>query len=153
MGRRGARRKRRAFTLIEMLLTVAALAILAAVVYPSYANHVKKLRVQAAMNDMRKIEAEMERYFSDHYSYPATLDEVHRGLLDPWGNPYQYLRMSDAKVGQVRKDRSLHPLNTDYDLYSMGADGKSTSALTAKISQDDVIRASNGAFYGLASDY
>jgi len=143
----------RAFTLIEILLTVMALAILGAVAYPSYASHVKKVRVQAAVNDMRMIEAAMERYFSDHYSYPATLDEVRAGLKDPWGQPYQYLRMSDAKVGDVRKDRSLHPLNTDYDLYSMGPDGQTLTALTAKVSQDDVIRANNGAFYGLASDY
>jgi general secretion pathway protein G len=136
-----------------MLLTVMAVAILGSVAYPSYASHVRKVRVQAAVNDMRLIEAAMERYFSDHYTYPATLDEVRTGLLDPWGHPYQYLRMSDAKVGQVRKDRSQHPLNTDYDLYSMGADGQSTTALTAKSSQDDVIRANNGAFYGLASDY
>jgi len=134
-------------------LIVVLIGILGAVAYPSYANHVKKMRVQTAVNDMRMIEAAMERYFSDHYSYPATLNEVRSGLLAPWGNPYQYLRMSDAKVGDVRKDRSLHPLNTDYDLYSMGADGRTTTALTAPMSQDDVIRASNGAFYGLASDY
>jgi general secretion pathway protein G len=146
-------RRQRAFTLVEMLLAVGLVGILTAVAYPSYVNHMKKARVQAAINDMRLIEAGMERYFSDHYAYPATLDEVRTGLLDPWGNPYQYLRMSDAKVGDVRKDRSLHPLNTDYDLYSMGADGRTSKPLTAKASQDDIIRASNGAFYGLASDY
>ncbi len=147
------KRRQRAFTLVEIVLIVALVGILGAVAYPSYASHAKKARVQAATNDMRLIEAAMERYFSDHYRYPATLDEVRTGLLDPWGHPYQYLRMSDAKVGDVRKDRSLHPLNTDYDLYSMGADGLTTKALTAKSSQDDVIRANNGAFYGLASDY
>jgi general secretion pathway protein G len=147
------RRRQRAFTLIEILLIVALLGILGAVAYPSYASHVKKARVQAAVNDMRMIEAGMERYFSDHYAYPATLDEVRTGLLDPWGRPYRYLRMSDATVGDVRKDRALHPLNTDYDLYSVGPDGRTLAPLTAPVSQDDVIRASNGAYYGVASAY
>ncbi len=45
------------------------------------------------------------------------------------------------------------PVNTDYDLYSMGKDGKSTSPFTAKASQDDIVRANNGGFLGLVSDY
>lgn len=52
-----------------------------------------------------------------------------------------------------RKDRFLHPINSDYDLYSMGADGESVEPLTAKKSWDDVIRASDGAFVGLAQNF
>jgi len=55
--------------------------------------------------------------------------------------------------GKVRKDHNLVPLNSDYDLYSMGKDGKSVSPLTAKASRDDIVRANNGAFVGLASEY
>jgi len=58
-----------------------------------------------------------------------------------------------SKKGKPRKDHSLHPINCDYDLYSKGADGKSTAPLTAKISQDDIIRANNGGYFGLASNY
>ena len=53
----------------------------------------------------------------------------------------------------VRKDRFLVPLNTDYDLYSMGKDGESTAPLTARQSRDDIIRADNGGFIGLASEF
>jgi general secretion pathway protein G len=53
--------------------------------------------------------------------------------------------------GQARKDRFLVPLNDDYDLYSMGKDGTSSPPLTAKVSQDDIIRANNGSYVGLAS--
>ena len=45
------------------------------------------------------------------------------------------------------------PVNSDFDLYSLGADGKSAVAFTAKNSHDDVVRANNGAFIGLAEDY
>lgn len=61
--------------------------------------------------------------------------------------------MENASVGKKRKDKSLHPLNTDYDLYSMGPDGRSVSPLTAKASRDDIIRANNGGFIGVAEDY
>jgi general secretion pathway protein G len=44
-------------------------------------------------------------------------------------------------------------LNSDYDLYSMGEDGESVPPLTAKQSRDDIIRANNGGFIGLAADY
>ena len=55
--------------------------------------------------------------------------------------------------GGARKDHALNPLNTDYDLYSSGADGQSKPQITQKLSLDDVIRASNGAYVGLASDF
>lgn len=55
-------------------------------------------------------------------------------------------------MGKKRKDKSLYPLNTDYDLYSMGPDGKSQTPLTAKASRNDIVRAKNGAFIGWAAD-
>jgi general secretion pathway protein G len=55
--------------------------------------------------------------------------------------------------GKMRKDRFLVPLNSDYDLYSMGKDGDSRPPLTAQMSRDDIVRASDGAFVGLASDF
>ena len=50
-------------------------------------------------------------------------------------------------------DHQLHPINCDYDLYSVGKDGKSEAPLTAKVSQDDIIRANNGGYVGLVSNY
>jgi general secretion pathway protein G len=45
------------------------------------------------------------------------------------------------------------PINSDFDFYSMGKDGRTTAPLTAAQSQDDVIRASDGGFIGLGKDY
>ena len=53
----------------------------------------------------------------------------------------------------VRKDKNLHPLNTDFDLYSLGRDGDSKLPLTAATSRDDILRANNGAFIGRAENY
>lgn len=78
-------------------------------------------------------------------------------IRDPWGNPYQYLNLSDPNIkgatGKARKDHNLVPINSDFDLYSMGKDGKSVSPLTAAASRDDIVRANNGRFIGPASKY
>jgi general secretion pathway protein G len=55
--------------------------------------------------------------------------------------------------GKWRKDRFLVPLNSDYDLYSMGKDGCTVAPITAKASHDDILRANNGSYVGLASKY
>ena len=73
---------------------------------------------------------------------------------DPWGNPYQYLNFADTKgKGAMRKDRFLVPINSYFDLYSIGKDGQSVPPLTAKVSKDDIIWANDGDYVGLASQY
>jgi general secretion pathway protein G len=92
----------------------------------------------------------------DTGSYPDSLADVGVSMLDPWGNPYQYLRIEGASSkakGKQRKDHSLVPINSDFDLYSMGEDGASSPPLTAASSQDDIVRANNGAYYGYGRDY
>lgn len=56
-------------------------------------------------------------------------------------------------VGGARKDRFLVPINSDFDIYSRGKNGTTVVALTPPQSQDDVIRASDGGFYGLARNF
>jgi general secretion pathway protein G len=53
----------------------------------------------------------------------------------------------------VRRDKNLVPINTDFDLYSVGKDGVTVSPLTAAQSRDDVVRANDGTFIGLGEDY
>ncbi len=55
--------------------------------------------------------------------------------------------------GGARKDRHLHPISSDFDIYSMGKDKDSVKPLTAQKSHDDIIRASDGAYYGLARNF
>lgn len=49
-----------------------------------------------------------------------------------------------------RKDKRLRPIDSDDDLDSVGKDGASVAPSTAKRSRDDVMRASDGAYIGLA---
>jgi general secretion pathway protein G len=52
-----------------------------------------------------------------------------------------------------RRDRYMFPLNTDYDLFSLGANRSTAVSLGQTLSQDDVIRANDGGFFGRASEY
>ena len=47
----------------------------------------------------------------------------------------------------------MNPLNTDFDLYSMGPDGQTQKQLTAAKARDDIVRAGNGGFIGKAEDH
>lgn len=147
----------RAFTLIELMVVVVLLGALSAIAIPVYSNYIEKARITKAIAEIGMLQKEILSFESDRYALPDTLDDIGRGdLRDPWGNPYQYLNFENLKgegKGKMRKDRFLVPLNTDFDLYSMGKDGESRSPLTAKASQDDIIRANNGTYVGPASEY
>lgn len=67
-----------------------------------------------------------------------------------WLGPSVAFAAPSQAPQKPRKDRFLHPINSDYDLYSRGKDGESVEPLTAQKSHDDVIRANDGAFIGLA---
>jgi general secretion pathway protein G len=143
------------FTLIEIIVTVAIVVILGAIAMPLYSGYMEHSRVESAVADIGTISLRIESYYSDHNAYPQSLADVnYDAYLDPWGNPYQYFNNQTKKGnGQSRKDRFLVPLNTDYDLYSMGKDGDSKPPLTAKASRDDIIRANNGAYIGPADGF
>ena len=143
------------FTLIEVLIVIVIILTIAAIAVPNLMAALDQARVARAVSDIHTLEDEITLYLVINSQYPDTLAAVgYGGLLDPWGNPYQYLNHATMKGnGQARKDRFLVPLNSDYDLYSMGKDGASVSPLTAKKSQDDIIRASDGSYVGLASQF
>jgi general secretion pathway protein G len=108
-----------------------------------------------AVADIHALGNDIQAYEFTKDKFPDTLGDIgYGGRLDPWGNPYQYLNFANVNGnGKMRKDRFLVPINTNFDLYSMGKDGQSVSPLTAKASHDDVIWANDGSFVGLASDF
>jgi general secretion pathway protein G len=188
----------RGFTLIELLIVIAIIGTLSGIAVPMYASYVNQARVTKAKIEIKSIEREILTFYSENDRYPESLAEIgFDGILDPYGNPYQYLPApaddkgnsnddnnnnkggnkggeTDAdgsggdKAGstgggddgedgtakaKMRKDHNLVPVNTDFDLYSMGKDGESRAPFTAKVSHDDIVRANNGQFIGLVSNY
>jgi len=59
----------------------------------------------------------------------------------------------EDEKSKPRKDHFLVPVNSDFDLYSMGADGKSQAPFTAAASFDDIVRIDDGRYVGLVSEF
>jgi type IV pilus assembly protein PilE len=61
----------RGFTLIEVMITVAIIAILASVALPAYSDYIMRGRVADATRALSARRAAMEQYFQDQRSYEA----------------------------------------------------------------------------------
>lgn len=126
------RAHRRAFTLIEILVVIAVIAILASLVAPNVFQHVGTARSTTARSQLEMLATALDAYRLDTGRYPtsaqglAALETIpsidppstwrgpylRRALpADPWGNPYVYLAPGDVNP-------------TGYDLLSYGADGR-----------------------------
>ena len=123
-------RKSVGFTLIEVMVVVAILAILASVIVPKLMSRPDEARVVAAKEDIATLVQALKLYRLDNLRYPSSEQGlaalVARPALapvppnwrpggylerlpkDPWGNPYQYL--SPGLHGEI-------------DVLSFGADG------------------------------
>lgn len=152
---RRPRRLPAGFTLVELAIGMLIFSVLMALAVPAWNGYRERVRRDQAIRDIAMISSAVERYWQDEKDYPGSLADAGLGTpTDPWGNAYRYLNMSARGArGHARKDHSLVPINTDFDLYSMGPDGRSAPPLTARMSRDDIVRANNGKFIGPAADY
>jgi general secretion pathway protein G len=142
------------FTIIELLIVIAILGILSALATLLFSGYREKVQFARAIAEIHTIQDEIISFQIDQARLPLDLAEVNWDThLDPWGHPYQYTNIAVVPKGQWRKDKFLVPINSSFDLWSMGPDGKSVPPLTAKDSQDDIIRANDGSYIGRASLY
>lgn len=121
-------RYNRGFTLLEIIVVVAIIAILAAYIAPKVAGRVDDARISKAKSDIRVLESSLELYKLDNFNYPSSEQGLEAlvnrpsgentrnwregGYIkklnkDPWGNDYRYQFPGN---------------NGEFDVYSLGSD-------------------------------
>jgi len=145
----------RGFTLVEMVLVIGIAAMVLWIVVPMVQGYIEKGRINQAIVEIGTMSTAIRQQIKTKGALPDSLDAAgFGGKTDPWGHPYEYLNLFNSKGnGQARKDKKLAPLNSDFDLYSIGPDGQTAASLVNSASRDDIVRARDGGFVGLASDF
>jgi general secretion pathway protein G len=143
------------YSLLELVITIALLCVLGGMAIPALNGYANRARTNRAIADIGRVSIDVYRWrLNMGGQFPDTLGEA--GIVmgnDPWGQPFTYANVATTPQKDLRKDRNLNPVNSDFDLYSNGPDGETARTFSAKKARDDIVRANNGAFIGLAEDY
>jgi len=123
------RRRGAGFTLIEIMVVVAIIAILGATVVPKVIEYPNKARVTRANQDITGFTAALELYKLDNFNYPTTEQGLQALVEKPSGDP-EPANWNNAYIQKLQQDPwgrdylYLSPgENGDFDIISLGADG------------------------------
>ncbi|MFO7542765.1 MAG: type IV pilin protein [Thiobacillus sp.] len=98
----------RGFTLIELMITVAVIAILASIAYPNYTQYVRDARRAEAQSEMLQIQLGLEKWRANNNSYTSTLSNA--GFTDT--NTYYNYSVTGLTVGSAPTG-SLYVIRAD----------------------------------------
>lgn len=133
-------------TLIELLAVLSIISSLASIAVPKYHEVTESARVARAIGDLQALQTTLET----RDTLPDLLSGSGQNLIDPWGNPYVYVKFPN---GSPRLDQFGIPVNTTFDLYSAGPDKVSGLSLNSGPALDDIVRANDGGFISQAFRY
>lgn len=101
-------RTRRGFTLAEILVALALMALLAAVLLPTVAGQVLKGDAGRVVQDLEAVRAGSERFLTDIRRYPGRYSDLSRAITvantDILGNAYNSGQVSKWKGPYITKD-------------------------------------------------
>jgi general secretion pathway protein G len=116
-----ARRLRKGFTLIELMVVILILAILAALIVPRIVGRAQDAKIAAAKSDEATLAAALHQFHLDCDRYPTTeeglnaLQNAPSGLEQKWKGPY------------LTKDVGNDPWTSPYQYQSPGSNGSQDS--------------------------
>lgn len=105
--RRGCVLRPRGFTLVELMIVVAVVAILSAIAYPSYKDYVLRGQVAEGTAGLQTLQAQMERHYQNQRTY-ATVGST----SSPCAN--------SPKAGKFTLSCSGTPSATAYTIQAVG---------------------------------
>ncbi len=119
------------FTLLEILIVVAIIAILAAVVVPKIVGRVDDAQISKVKSDIKALEAALDLYRLDNFQYPSTEQGLEALVSKPSGEPEPRNYAPGGYIKRLEKDpwgRDYQYLNPgehgEVDIFSLGADGQ-----------------------------
>lgn len=112
------------FTLVEILITLAIVATLAAVSIPAYNNYIEKAKLTLAVNTMGATRKVLENYFIDNGGYPLTIDFATG--LDGLGKVVLSQDILENFRSSIFSIESYTPLPADYTLIVRAKDARHT---------------------------
>jgi general secretion pathway protein G len=145
----------RGITLVELIVVCAILGVLALMAIPNYTKVKDIIRGVRAMEEIRGLEKAILANSIERGSLPANLSLLGMGTpVDPWGTDYVYY-VIPATPEDPNPARTFitNPLNSDFDLYSKGANRASEPEILTDDSKDDILRSGDGGSVGLAKDF
>ncbi|MCK5319634.1 MAG: prepilin-type N-terminal cleavage/methylation domain-containing protein [Anaerolineales bacterium] len=151
------------FTMIELLIVLVIVSILALFGGPlvlggidcknQKMGWITRAKVNSAIGDIGIVHLTIQRWELSHNRMITSLDDLNLGD-DRWGNPYQFLDHSTVNgEGPKRKYKSQVPVNSRYDFYSKGPDGKTATPMVSEPGGDDIVIANDGQYIGVACFY
>jgi len=116
------------FTLIEIMVVVAIIAILGATVVPLIMDRPNEARVVRAKNDIATIGAALDLYKLDNFNYPSTDQGLEALVEKPTGDPEPANWKSGGYIKKLTKDPwgrayLYQSEGSDFEIVSLGNDG------------------------------
>ena len=102
------------FTLVELLITVAIVAILASVAFPAYTDFVARSNRTEGQRELLRIANLQEQYYVDNRAYTSDMNNLGLGA-DPYitENGYYSIAATLANGGFVLTATALSPQSTN----------------------------------------
>ena len=102
-----------AFTLIELLIVVAIIAILAAIAVPNFLGAQTRAKYTRAISDLRTISTALEAYAVDHNKYPLNRKDLFYSVPDAISTPIAYITQGRL-IDPFGADRLGDPSSEEY---------------------------------------
>ncbi len=125
------------FTLIELMIAVAIIAILSAIAYPSYKNHMKKGYIGDGLAELAKLSLDMEQRYQENRTYRDPQDATKCAIADHATTYFNFTCTSASKSAYTWVATSLAAggLGVGKYVYSIDQNG---SKVTVKYDGADV---------------